>query len=46
MHDRFCQLRLPVAVDTGDADDFSRMHIEAYAADLLLAHVIAAREAR
>ncbi len=41
MHDRLGQLRLPVAVDTGDADDFSRMYVEAYTADLLLAHVVA-----
>ena len=41
MHDRLGQLRLPVAVDTGDADNLSRMYIEAYAADLLLAHIVA-----
>ncbi len=41
MHDRLGQLRLPVAIDPGDADNLSRMYIEAYAADLLLSHIIA-----
>ena len=46
MHDRLGQLRLPVSVDAGDADDFSRMDIEAYAADLLLGPRRRIREAR
>ena len=41
MHDRLGQLRLPVAIDAGDADELSRMNIEAYAANLLLTHIVA-----
>ncbi len=41
MHDGFCQLRLPVAIDTGDADDFSAHAHRAYPADFFLSHFIA-----
>ena len=41
MHNRFCQLRLPVAIDTGDADDFPGMHVERHPTDFFLSHVIA-----
>ena len=34
-------MRLPVAIDAGDADNLSSMYIEAYAADLFLPHVVA-----
>ena len=32
MHNRLGQLRLPIAIDAGDADNLSGMYIQAYAA--------------